>query len=215
MTVAGQGPQDASDASRKPDRQSVGSEKKPVVGAVLCGGQSLRFGSDKALADAGGESVGGRVIAALRGGGADPVAAIGGTAGPELGIPTIADLRPGDGPLGGLATALLWAKTGSVVVTPCDLVLLSASDVQALISVGQENPGLVAVATVGGEPQVSLAMWPANRGRDVLRLLDDGKRKFRAALDLIDWIGVELAESAVTDADTPEELAKLLARRAD
>lgn len=186
-----------------------------MVGAVLCGGKSSRFGSDKALADAEGVPVGGRVIAALRGGGAEPVAAIGGTAGSELGIPTIADLRPGEGPLAGLATALLWAKTGSVVVAPCDLVLLRASDVQSLLSIGRENPDLVAVATIEGNPQISLAMWPANRGRDVLRLVDDGKRKFRAALDLIGWVGVELAESAVADADTPEELARLLARRAD
>ena len=186
----------------------------PVVGAVLCGGRSSRFGSDKALADADGVPVGARVIAALRGGGADPVVAIGGTAGPELNIPTIADLRPG-GPLPGLATALLWAKSGLVVVAPCDLVLLTADNISALLGVAAIHRGKAVVATREGEPQVSLAVWPAERGRDVLRAVDEGKRAFRAALDLIDWVGVELPESALADADTPEELARLLAGRID
>lgn len=186
-----------------------------IVGAVLCGGRSSRFGSDKALADADGVPVGARVIAALRGGGADPVAAIGGTAGPALNIPTIADLRPGEGPLPGLATALLWAKTGLVVVAPCDLVLLSPTDVAALVSAAAINPGLAVVATRDGEPQVSLAVWPAERGRDVLKIVDQGKRAFRAALDVIDWVGVELPSSALADADTPDELARLLSGRID
>ncbi len=186
-----------------------------VVGAVLCGGRSSRFGSDKALADADGVPVGARVVAALRGGGADPVAAIGGTAGPALAIPTIADLRPGEGPLPGLATALLWAKTGMVVVAPCDLVLLSAADVAALVSAAAANPGLAVVATRDGQPQVSLAVWPAVRGRDVLKIVDQGKRAFRAALDVVDWVGVELPPSALADADTPDELARLLSGRID
>lgn len=187
----------------------------PVVGAVLCGGQSSRFGSDKALADANGVLVGARVVQALRGGGAEPVAAIGGTAGPKLNIPTIADLRPGEGPLPGLATALLWAKTGSVVVAPCDLVLLQASDVRALVTASAEHPDVAVVATRDGAPQVSLAVWPASRGRDVLRLVDDGRRAFRAALDVIEWVGVELPAAALADADTPDELARLLAEGID
>lgn len=199
----------------QPDQQLSNAEPTSIVGAVLCGGQSSRFGSDKALADADGMPVGARVVAALRGGGADPVAAIGGTAGPHLNIPTIADLRPGDGPLPGLATALLWAKTGLVVVAPCDLVLLAAEDVAALVSTAKTHPGNAVVATRDGEPQVSLAVWPAERGRDILRVVDEGKRAFRAAIDVIDWVGVELPESALADADTPEDLARLLAGRID
>ncbi len=186
-----------------------------VVGAVLCGGRSSRFGSDKALADAGGRLVGERVVDALRGAGVDPVAAIGGTAGPSIGLPTISDLRPGDGPLGGLASALLWAKTGLVVVVPCDLVLLEAEHVNAVIdhALGQPGETLTAtVATVDGRPMVSLACWPAEAGRQVLRLHDDGERRFMAALEHLGWTGVEVPEDAIRDADTPDELRTLLDR---
>jgi len=194
----------------------------PVIGAVLCGGRSRRFGSDKALARFGSSTVGERVVAAIRESGVDPVVAIGGQIGDRLGIPTVPDLRPGDGPLGGLATALLWARNGSVLMVPCDVPLLSAAHIGLLLAstpdpdgsdehqdaerAGQQIP---VVATVDGKPQVSLAVWPATDGRRLLRLLDGGERRLRAALDDRPWRGIEVPPAAVTDADTPEELADL------
>lgn len=185
----------------------------PVLGAVLCGGRSVRFGSDKALAPAGDRLVGEWVVAALRDAGADPVMAVGGSAGPALNIPTVPDLRPGDGPLAGLATALLWAKSGSVVVVPCDLPLLRAQDVAPLVVAARDNPGCAIVATVDGDPMISLAVWPAAAGRDILRLVDRSKRRYLDALEAVDWIGVEVLAAALEDADTPDDLARLIANR--
>ncbi|MEL6983330.1 MAG: molybdenum cofactor guanylyltransferase [Actinomycetota bacterium] len=205
---------------------------QPVVGAILCGGRSSRFGSDKALAPFGSSTVGGRIVSAMRDAGIDPVVAIGGQAGDQLGVPTVPDRRPGDGPLGGLATALLWASTGWVLIAPCDLPLLAAEHVAMLLdggapdhrpmadadpgdSGGPGNPGEPGsdlgpvVATVGGKPHLSLSIWPASDGRRLLRLLDGGERRFRRALDGRAWRGVELPEVALTDADTPAELERL------
>lgn len=184
------------------------------MGAVLCGGRSSRFGSDKALADANGRPLGLTIVESLRQGGVDPVVAVGGTAGSAIGIPTIPDLRPGDGPLAGLATALLWAKTGSVLVVPCDLPLLEPSHVSALLETARPDPSMAAVATIDGKPQISLACWPAEQGRALLKLVDAGQRRFVSALDAVDWVGVELPAESVTDADTPEDLTRLLNRRA-
>jgi molybdopterin-guanine dinucleotide biosynthesis protein A len=150
----------------------------------------------------------------MRGGGVDPVIAVGGTAGDQLGIPTVADLRPGLGPLGGLATALLWARTGWVVVAPCDLPLLEPADVTALVA-GRLPTGRAAgpdrpvVAVVDGRPQVSLSCWPAADGRRLLALLDGGDRALRGAIDGLEWTGVDLSPRALADADTPEELDRL------
>ena len=183
-----------------------------LVGAVLCGGRSSRFGSDKALADVNGRPLAAGIVAALRAVGADPVAAIGGSAGPALGIPTIPDRFPAEGPLGGLATALLWAGRGRVLVTPCDLPLVRADDLARLI-----DPALgplddtAAVATVDGRPQPSIGCWPARRGPELLALMNQGRRAWRAALDVGPWVGVELPADALADADTPGELAALLA----
>lgn len=200
-----------SEASELPtqDRSQSGLDRPegPILGAILCGGRSARFGSDKALAAIGEATMGERIVAAMRAAGADPVMAIGGTAGAVLSIPTIADLRPGDGPLGGLATALLWAKSGIVVVVPCDLPLLESGHIASIIAASQ--PGRAAVATIDGEPQISLACWPAEAGRAILKLVEGGTRRYMAALDVVDWVGVEVPAVAVTDADTTEELLRL------
>jgi molybdenum cofactor guanylyltransferase len=180
----------------------------PVLGAVLCGGRSRRFGSDKALAPFGSSTVGGRVVAALRGAGIDPVIAVGGQAGNHLGLPTIADRRPGEGPLGGLATALLYARHGWVLVVPCDLPLLRADDVARLLAPGPDG-GAPIVATVDGTPRFSLSLWPAAHGRRILRLVDSGERRFGAAIAGIPWTGAEVPDEALADADTPEELTRL------
>ena len=200
-------PTDADPAAGFP-RSDHAPPSEPILGAVLCGGRSSRFGSDKALAPFRGSTVGERLVGALRGAGVDPIVAIGGRAGDQLGLPTVPDRRPGDGPLGGLATALLYARTGRVLVVPCDLPLLSTEHIARLLA-DVEGPGGPVVATVGGQPKISLSVWPTDEGRRILRLVDGGERRFRAALDGTDWHGVEVPEAAVTDADTPAELAKM------
>ncbi len=182
-----------------------------VLGAVLCGGQSRRFGSDKALADAGGRPLASWVVEALRQAGADPVVAVGGTAGVELGLPTVADRAPGEGPLAALATVLLWARSGLVVVAPCDLPLLRAEHVLLLIEAARQ--GGPAVAEIDGTPQPSLACWPASIGPAVQRLVAGGQRSWRAALDIGPWIGVVLPPEAMIDADTPASLAAAISHR--
>ena len=185
------------------------TERMQVMGAILCGGQSKRFGSDKALAYAGSRRIGDRVVAALRDGGADPVTAIGGAAGHALGLPTVPDLRPGQGPLGGLATALLFAKVGHVLVTPCDVALLSADHVAALLDAIEPGVDQAVVATVEGVPQHTVGCWPATWGRRILGAVDGGSLAHRSALEMGDWIGVEVPAEAVIDVDTPAELVSV------
>lgn len=182
-----------------------------IVGAVLCGGRSSRFGRDKALVDVGGRPLAAGIVDSLRAVGADPVAAIGGSAGTELGLPTVPDRFPDEGPLGGLATALLWAKRGLVVVTPCDLPLLRAEHLALLVEASSDDEAVVAL--LDGRPQPSLGCWPATRGPALLDLLNSGKRAWRAALDACPWTGVELPPNALADADTPEQLDAILRQR--
>jgi molybdopterin-guanine dinucleotide biosynthesis protein A len=82
-----------------------------VAGAVLAGGASRRMGRDKAHVAFGGEPMLARVAGALSGAGVDPVVVVGGDAAKaeELGLATIADGWPGEGPLGGLLTACAWS----------------------------------------------------------------------------------------------------------
>lgn len=184
----------------------------PLVGAVLMGGRSSRFGTDKALADAGGRPLGLRVADALRQGGADPVVAVGGRAGARLGLVTVPDRSAGQGPLAGLASILLWARTGLVVVAPCDLPLLTGRHVAALVAAAGTDPRRAGVAVTGPDrqPQPSLACWPAAVGARIQQLVDDGHRAWRDALTAVSWAPVPLPAEAVADADTPLSLQVLL-----
>lgn len=152
--------------------------------------------------------MGALVVGALRAGGCDPVVAVGGTAGPTLAIPTITDNKPGEGPLAALATVLVWAGSGLVVVVPCDLPLLGPAAVEALVAAAE--PDRAAVAIVDGVVQPSLACWPAAWGRPLTGLVESGNRAWRHALDAGPWTTVDVPASSISDADTPGELASLL-----
>lgn len=186
------------------------------MGAVLCGGQSRRFGSNKALAPAGAGLLGHRPIAALRSSGTDPVVAIGGDVGAQLGVAEVSDLRPGLGPLGGIATALLYAKVGHVLVLPCDLVMIKAGHLQLLIDATKkvqleaEGDKTGVVGSLDSQPQHQVGCWPASWGRGALQAVDNDKLSLRTILTLGEWRTVELPSAAFADADTPEQLDRLI-----
>ncbi len=88
-----------------------------MVGAVLTGGSSRRMGRDKALVEISGRTLVEICVAALTDGGADEVVLVGGDAS-ALGsvVPRarwVADLSPGEGPLGGLLTAFAASPGGA------------------------------------------------------------------------------------------------------
>ena len=80
----------------------------PPIGAVLCGGASRRMGVDKAAVEVDGTPMARRVGDVLAAAGCSPVIAIGGdpTALGHLGLDVVDDGFPGQGPLGGILTAL-------------------------------------------------------------------------------------------------------------
>ncbi|NNE96841.1 MAG: molybdenum cofactor guanylyltransferase, partial [Acidimicrobiales bacterium] len=129
------------------------SRRPPVAGAVLAGGASSRFGTDKSLASTPAGPLAGIAVQALRQAGIDPVVLIGASSevSAKLGVPTVPDLMPGEGPLGALWTALRWASgVTRVVVIPCDMPHVDRSVIRALMSSGDN--GSASVATMGQRP---------------------------------------------------------------
>lgn len=176
-----------------------------MIAAILTGGASTRFGSDKALA------MGGVVRDAVRGAGCDPVVAVGGDAGDALGLITVPDRRPGEGPLAALASVLLWAGPERVLVLPCDLPLLRAEYLAPLLAAAydEQTPLRTAVvAMADGSVAHSVAVWPGSVGRLLWQAVERGDRALRVALELLEWRGVEIDERAVLDADTQVDLAE-------
>lgn len=183
-----------------------------IVGAVLCGGASRRMGRDKALVEVDGVALARRVADALVAGGCASVVAIGGDAAAlgALGLPVVADRWPGEGPLGGLATALGAVAAGDVVVVaPCDLLTPAGTTVGGLVAALQADPDAdVASPEVDGRTEWVLAAWRARPAlsQAVAGLLADGARRLDAVAAVSRRVAVALPPSALADADTPGDL---------
>jgi len=109
-------------------------KKLPVY--ILAGGRGSRFGSDKARATLGGQPLLGHVAAMI-----EPVAAhiavVADRVGKydDLGFRTIADRRPGIGPLGGLDAALadLHGSGDWLLLCSCDALVIRSAWLTRLI----------------------------------------------------------------------------------
>ena len=104
------------------------SQVSAVSGAILAGGRARRFGGrDKSALVVGGRRIIERQIEAL-GTVASQVFVVGGDPDRyrEFGLPVVPDRQAGAGPLGGLHTALLHARTPLVLVLACDLPMVDA-----------------------------------------------------------------------------------------
>lgn len=197
-----------------------------LVGAILCGGRSSRFGTDKAEAPVGDLTMGGRLVGVLRSGGCDPVIGVGDSCSASLGVPVVPDIWPGGGPAVAVLSALTWAQNGHVLVVPCDLPLLVAADISEIVRrVETVADDVAVVATVEGSAKHPVAAWPTAWRHEIRRSArrtmveatqqDDGSNRlpmrWSDLLQFGEWVGVEVSAGAVSDADTPDQLADLIA----
>jgi molybdopterin-guanine dinucleotide biosynthesis protein A len=191
---------------------------RAFAGAVLCGGASRRMGRDKALLEIEGQAMAVRVAGALVDAGADPVVAVGGNADAlaTLGLHGVADEHPGEGPLGGLVTALGASPEPVLFVAACDLTSPSASAIAATVDAlaaalgdpGDPRDPSVAVPVVDGRRQWMHAAWRTAAEAPLRAAFEAGERAVHAAVSVgrLRVVDLELPDPAVADADTPADL---------
>lgn len=131
-------------------------------GAILAGGLSRRYGSPKALATIGGTPIVERVRAALGAVCPDIVVIANDQAlYVGLGLPIRPDDRPGFGVLGGILTALLWAREegrpGALAVA-CDMPFLSPDLLRRLLDLS-DGADVVAPESGGKRGVEPLCAW--------------------------------------------------------
>lgn len=169
-----------------------------ILGAVLAGGQSSRFGSDKALAEIEGQSLLAIAVGRLSGW-CDTVVVVGREHAPA---PTIADWpRPGMGPLGGMAAALRLARKKGFT---------------QVLTVGVDSPGLPddlperlkpAPAYLADQPVIGL--WPAEADEAIMAILEsDGRHSLRAFAERIGARAVSL-DTEVANINTADDLERV------
>jgi len=176
-------------------------------GAVLAGGASRRMGTDKALISTDGVTLVERAVGALAAAGAEPVIVVGGNrqAIEALDLTFIDDRWPGEGPLGGIITALQAIGTEFVAVLSCDLT--DASSIAVTSVVGALGHADVAVPVVDGRTQWLHAVWRRSALDDLVTAFESGTRAPRDAVASLRVAQLLDGDPCwFHDADRPEDL---------
>lgn len=136
-----------------------------ILGAVLAGGQSSRFGTDKALAEFRGRTLLAHAVDTLSGW-CEHVIVVGRAEAPA---PTLPDWpRPGMGPLAGLAAALHHARDEDY-----EFVLTCGVDSLAL---PDDLPDLLSPAPAYLAAQPVIGLWPASAVQVIEDILHSDSR---------------------------------------
>lgn len=172
-----------------------------LLGAVLAGGESRRFGSDKLAARLGEQTLLDHALAWL-GSRSDAVVVCGRTV---AGVTSLADRpAPGLGPLGGLAAALHHARShghDAVLSIPGDTPDLPKDLFDRLVAIG-------APVFVRGCPVIGL--WPATCADALIARLEavPDDRSMRGWARTIDATALTL-DAPIPNVNFPEDLAAL------
>ena len=170
------------------------------------------MGRDKALLVVGGsEPLIVRVSRALAEAGAADVFSVGGDGEAQgaLGIRMVPDHHPGEGPLGGIITALRESPENLVVVLACDTPGITAAVPAALVEAIEGDPeAAVAVVRIGDRLHPLNAVWRRDRCLAILEsLFDRGERAPRTAFAELHVLDVaDIDGRLVEDVDSPSDL---------
>jgi molybdopterin-guanine dinucleotide biosynthesis protein A len=188
-----------------------------VTGAILAGGSSRRLGQDKVTLKLGDKPLALWVAEALAPAVADlwlvtnhPQAHV------SLGLPLVTDLVPFQGPVGGLATALFYARTPWVLLASADAPFLTPNLALALAGAAGKisRPALVCRSERGLEPFPGLyAVRLMSRVQEFLQ--ED--RSFIAFLERLrpqvwrseTWKTFDAEGASFLNLNQPEDLARL------
>jgi molybdopterin-guanine dinucleotide biosynthesis protein A len=159
-------------------------------GYVLAGGGSTRFGRDKALADLAGQPMLLRMIELLSNSITREVRIVG--AASKYGnftVTCVADRWPGEGPLGGILTALLDKQSGSTstwnLILSCDMPFLHAEWIDYLCKRACATEAQVVIPRSAHGLEPLCACWRTTCAPTLHEQFDAGTRKVTEALKLL------------------------------
>jgi len=178
------------------------------AGYVLVGGRSSRMGRDKALLPFRGgalvESVAREVAAA-----AGSAVLVGNSARyARFGYAVIPDRYPGEGPLGGILTALAHTTAEWNLVVACDMPALSAELLRQILDAAAVQSAADALVPTGpaGLPEPLCAAYHRRACAALERAFANGERKITAAfsgMPVVLWPMAEMAQ--FQNVNTPED----------
>ena len=174
--------------------------------AILIGGDSSRMGSDKATFEVDGLPMATRVAQAAKAAGAAEILLVDSTQAKakKLSGTWKKDSFPGEGPLGGVITALKSASHDSVVVLSCDMPFITDAVITSLVR-GLND----AQASVGRTDRLNwlCAAWSKEECLQTLQgVWKRNERAVHRAAVLLDVAEVPVPAVAVRNINTPADL---------
>jgi molybdopterin-guanine dinucleotide biosynthesis protein A len=186
-----------------------------IVGVVVAGGASSRFGSDKALAMLDGETLVERAHRTVRGVCEETIVADAGR-GIVEGVDSVPD-GPGQGPIAAVLGAARYRPGRPLLVLACDLPLISAALLRRIAAeagdwvVPRHAGGLEPLCALYRPPALEALAANARRGVDALHRLADALASVRY-LDADSMADLGDPRELFANVNTPEELRRLAAR---
>jgi molybdopterin-guanine dinucleotide biosynthesis protein A len=180
------------------------------AGYLLVGGKSSRMGTHKALLPFRGNPLA-RSLAELLERAAGSVVLVGNPQlAPQVGYPAIPDLYPGEGPLGGILTALAHTACDWNLLVACDMPGLSAEFLTGLLEAADRSGADVLLPVgPGGLPEPLCAVYHRRSHAPLAAAFARGVRKIVAALEENAALAVcrwPVAEAGVfQNVNTPED----------
>jgi molybdopterin-guanine dinucleotide biosynthesis protein A len=171
-----------------------------ILGVILAGGQSRRFGADKAMTHLGPLRLIEHVMARAK-----PQVGTVAVSGRDydLGVPVIADAMASEGPLSGVLSALTWAGSNSyaaIATFSCDAPFFPEDLVARLAE--QLHPGKAcSYAESGGARHPAFALWRVEAAEALAGLYRGGMRALRGAQDRLDGTPVAFPPGPAPDGD--------------
>ena len=180
-----------------------------TAGYILAGGRSARMGRDKALLPLGNKTLVQQIAAEVTA--AAGSARIVGADFTALGIESIADLFPGFGPVGGIATALLSSPAEWNLIVACDMPEVRREHLLAILERASRGRAQAAVPRdSGGRVHPLCAVYRSDAAPVLEQAVRDGVHTVREVLSRLktDYLPVE-DESFLMNVNTPGEWATI------
>jgi molybdopterin-guanine dinucleotide biosynthesis protein A len=169
---------------------TAGKTETEVVGYVLAGGGSTRFGRDKALVEVGGTPMLKRMIELLRQVTKEVRIVAAANKYTAFGVTTVEDRWPGEGPLGGIITALEDAARTAArpewnLILSCDMPFLTREWLALLCERAGRSKAQVVFPHSTSGPEPLCACWQTAAAAKLRSEFESGVRKVTAGIALL------------------------------
>lgn len=171
---------------------------------ILIGGKSSRLGIDKAFIELDGMTLAERAVANVRRGlSPERITMVAGSSTQfaieaiAADVPFIFDLHQGRGPLGGLHSALAYARTSWIFVLACDYPFVSGEQLRLLAERVDDGFGAVVPEQQDGRMQPLCGFYKVETGRSVVEEIIDRPRlppPMHEVVDLLNPLVVKFEE---------------------